>query len=65
MQTTAEIVVTHKIKPIVMGNQAGTTPPDIRNATAVMKNMITKTDVTKPARCDVFVMRVMWPNEKS
>jgi hypothetical protein len=57
--TTAEMVVTHKINIIVMGNQAGTFPPDIRNPTAVTKNMTTKADVTNPARSDVFGMRVM------
>jgi hypothetical protein len=55
-QTTAEIVVTPKIANIAMGNQFGTSPPDMRNPTAVTKKMMTKTEVTRPARCDVFVM---------
>ena len=61
-QTTAEMVVTHRIAPIVIGNQFGTSPPDMRNLMAVTKNTMTRTEVTKPARCDVFVMRVEWPN---
>src|SRR6266404_673551 len=56
------MVVAHKIAPIAIGNQLGTSPPEIRNPTAVTKNTTTRTEVTKPARCDVFVMCVEWPN---
>jgi hypothetical protein len=58
------MVVTHKSAPIATGNQTGTSPPDMRNPTAVTKNITTKTDVTTPALCDFFVIRVMRPNEK-
>jgi len=47
---------------MVMGNQLGTSPPDIRNPMAVKKKTTTRTEVSKPARCDVLVISVTCPH---